>query len=147
MGERFPSLTLETKGYQAVRVPEDFLGKNLLLAWFPLAFSPVCTEELRGLNRVHAELAHLGATVLGVSVDHWYSNEAFRERLGAQFPIVSDWRKENARRLGILLEERGVSRRVLYLLDREGVLRWKREYELRECPRSNDFLPEVERLA
>jgi peroxiredoxin len=147
VGARFPPLALETKGNATVRVPDDFRGRNVLLSWYPFAFSPVCTEEFTGFRRVHAELDHLRTTVLAVSCDHWYSAEAYKQQLGAPFPFLSDWTKENARKLGILVPEKGASRRMLYLLDGDGVLRWQRAYEWRDCPKVDDFLVELKKLA
>jgi len=147
VGAKFPSLVLFGKGNAQVRVPEDFHGKSVVLSWFPFAFSPVCTEELTGFAKVHGEMEHLNATVVAVSVDHWYSNEAYRISLGASYPFLSDWFRDNARKLGILNEERGMAKRVIYLLDQDGILRWQREYATKDCPKVEHFLGELRRLA
>lgn len=63
------------------------------------------------------------AAVLGVSVDSTWANKAFRESVGVDFPILSDWKKEYARQLGILNEESGTARRVTFVVDTEGIVR------------------------
>lgn len=63
------------------------------------------------------------AAVFGVSVDSTWANKAFREQTGVDFPILSDWKKEYARTLGILNEESGTARRVTFVVDADGIVR------------------------
>ena len=147
VGQRFPSLVLEGAKYARVRVPEDLAGRTVVLSWFPYAFSPTCNEELAGFARAQAEFGHLNATVVGASCDHWYSNEAYRAWLKAEYPILSDWFRTEARKLGIFDEAKQRSGRAIYVIDRQGVLRWSRAYGINECPRPGDFLGELKKLA
>lgn len=147
LGQRFPSLALETTGGRPLRVPEDFRGRNVVLSWFPYAFSPVCTQELTDFARIHAEFAHLDATVVAASCDHWYSNEAYRASLAAPYPFGSDWHRTEARKLGIFDEAKQRSGRAIYVLDKEGVLRWMRQYETKTCPQAEEFMGELKKLA
>lgn len=147
LGARFPSLTLEGKGYQPLRIPEDFAGRTVVLSWFPYAFSPVCTEELTGFARVEREFQHLNATVLAASCDHWYSNEAYRVSLGASYPFGSDWFRTEARKIGVFDETRQRSKRSIHIIDRHGVLRWQRVYETGVCPTPDEFLGQLKELA
>jgi peroxiredoxin (alkyl hydroperoxide reductase subunit C) len=61
--------------------------------------------------------------ILGISVDSDWANKAFREQLGADFPILSDWKKEVSRRYGILDEQTGMARRTTFVVDAEGIVR------------------------
>jgi peroxiredoxin len=70
-----------------------------------------------------AQFNAANAAVFGVSVDSTWANKAFREQVGVDFPILSDFKKEYARRLGILDENSGVARRTTFVVDAEGVLR------------------------
>lgn len=146
VGQRFPSIALLAQGNKEVRIPEDFQGKNLVLSWYPFAFSPVCTEEFTGFARVHTEFTHLQTEVVAASCDHWYSGEAFKSKLGAPFAFLSDWSKGAARRLGILDEAAGRSGRAIFVIDRDGALRWKKMYETKACPKVDDFLGELKKL-
>ncbi len=62
------------------------------------------------------------AAVFGVSVDSTWANKAFREQTGVEFPILSDWKKEYTRKLGILNEESGTARRVTFVIDADGIV-------------------------
>ena len=63
------------------------------------------------------------AAVFGVSVDSTWANKAFRESVGVDFPILSDWKKEYTRQLGILNEDSGTARRVTFVVDADGIVR------------------------
>jgi alkyl hydroperoxide reductase subunit AhpC len=147
VGQRFPSVTLETKGYKPLRIPEDFAGQTVVLSWFPYAFSPVCTEELTGFARIEREFQHLRATVVAASCDHWYSNEAYRASLGASYPFGSDWFRTEARKLGVFDEAKQRSVRSIHVIDGHGILRWQRVYETMVCPKPDEFLGELKKLA
>ena len=62
------------------------------------------------------------AAVFGVSVDSTWANKAFREQVGVDFPILSDWKKEYSRKLGILNEDSGTARRTTFVIDADGVI-------------------------
>lgn len=147
VGQPFPSLTLETTGGKKLRVPEDFAGTNVVLSWFPYSFSPVCTEELTSFARIETEFRYLDATVVAASCDHWYSNEAYRLSLGASYPFASDWYRTEARKLGIFDEAKQRSGRAIYVLDKQGVLRWAKKYPTSTCPTADEFLPTLKQLA
>jgi alkyl hydroperoxide reductase subunit AhpC len=147
VGERFPSLVLEGPKGAKVRVPEDYAGRNVVLSWFPYAFSPVCTEELTSFARIDQEFQHLNATVVAASCDHWYSNVAYQASLGARYPFLSDWYRTEARKLGIFDEPKQRSGRAIYVLDKHGVLRWAKTYPTSVCPHADEFLPTLKGLA
>lgn len=147
VGQRFPSLSFLTVKNAAVRVPEDFRGRTVVLSWYPFAFSPVCTEELTGFAKAQQDFAHLNATVVAVSCDHWYTAEAYKRSLNASWPFVSDWERTEAKKLGIFNETKRRPDRHIYILDKKGVLRWHRDYSAGGCPVLDDFLPTLKELA
>ncbi len=101
----------------------DFKGKqNVVLAFFPAAFSPGCTKELQEYRKQTSQLTGANTQILGISVDSTWSNKAFREQLGADFPILSDWKKEVSRKYGILDENSGFARRTTFVIDKNGVI-------------------------
>lgn len=146
VGQPFPSITLEGPGYSKHRIPEDYRGRTVVLSWFPWAFSPVCTDELTGFARVQREVATLDATIVAASCDHWYSNEAYRISLGAEYPVLSDWNRTESRRLGLFDEAKHRPTRHIQVIDKQGVLRWERAYPTNTCPRVEDFLGELKKL-
>jgi alkyl hydroperoxide reductase subunit AhpC len=147
VGQPYPSLVLEGAKGAKVRVPEDFPGKNVVLSWFPYAFSPVCTEELTSFARIHAEFTHLNATVVAVSCDHWYSAVAYQASLGAPYPFLSDWYRTEARKVGLFDERKQRSGRAIHVFDGDGVVRWARTYPTSVCPTADEFLPTLKTLA
>jgi len=101
----------------------DFKGKqNVVIAFFPAAFSPGCTSEMQKYQASSGQFTAANTTILGVSVDSTWSNKAFREQLGASFPILSDWKKETARQYGVLDETTGFARRTTFVVDKAGIV-------------------------
>jgi peroxiredoxin len=101
----------------------DFKGKqNVVLAFFPAAFSPGCTKEMQQYHQTTGKFNASNTQIFGVSVDSTWANKAFREQIGAEFPILSDWKKEVSRQLGILNEETGFARRTTFVIDKAGIV-------------------------
>lgn len=102
----------------------DFKGKqNVVVAFFPAAFSPGCTKEMQQYQATSGAFTSANTTILGVSVDSTWANKAFREQLGAEFPILSDWKKDVARQFGLLDETSGFARRATFVVDKTGIVR------------------------
>ncbi len=107
----------------------DFKGDNVVLLFFPLAFSSVCTEELCTMRDSLGEFTDLDARVMAISGDSVFSLEKFKEQEGLTFPLLSDFNQEVSRQYGALYEEfvmgmRGVSKRAAFVVDKEGVIRY-----------------------
>ena len=107
---------------------EEQRGRPVVLLFFPLAFSDVCTEEMCHLAEDWSRWEELGATVLGISVDSPFVNRKFAEETGVPFPILSDFNREASEAYGVLYPEffgmKGVSKRAAFVVDGEGVVRW-----------------------
>lgn len=116
--------------------------KNVLLVFFPLAFSPVCSHQLPELQEALPRLEAADVTVFGISVDSHYSNAAFARSLGLGFPLLSDWKRQVSAAYGVLNAEAGVSGRALFLVDRQGRVLWS---EVSENPGAVDQIPSPER--
>ena len=101
-------------------------GETTVLAFYPLDFSPVCTDQLNVYHEVLPELEARGVRLYGVSVDSAFCHKAFRRHLGIAIPLLSDFhpKGEVARRFGVYLEERGHAQRALVMIDPGGVVRW-----------------------
>ncbi len=102
----------------------DFKGKNVILAFYPFDFSPVCTVEFGCFQDDLSELSNLNAQVLGISVDSKHSHKAFAEKLGLNFPLLSDFNKEVCKLYGTLRPE-GFSNRAYFIIDKNGITRFK----------------------
>ncbi|MBT8337875.1 MAG: redoxin domain-containing protein [Gemmatimonadetes bacterium] len=99
-------------------------GGPLVVLFFPLAFSPVCTDEMCAVAGLRDRWTSLGARVVGISVDSPWVNVRFAEDNAIPFPLLSDFNKDVARAYGVLNEDyfgmRGVSDRAAFVIDGEG---------------------------
>jgi len=100
-------------------------GKTVVLAFYPAAFSPVCTDQFQVYEEALGEITKDGAEIYGVSTDGPYSQGAFREKLGVTIPMLSDVEPKGAasRALGAYFEAGGVSTRALVVF-KDGVVAW-----------------------
>ena len=125
VGDRAPDFTLPSTSGTPVTL-SSFAGKNdVLLAFFPLAFTRVCTAELCSFWDDTARFESAGAKVFGISVDHTASQRAFQKHEGFRTELLSDFKRDVARAYGVLLEDEGFSKRAYFLVDRQGLVRWK----------------------
>jgi peroxiredoxin len=106
-----------------------FRGRKVLLVFYPLDFSPVCTDQLSLYQEVLPQIEEQGASVVGISVDSTWAHRAFREKLGITIPLLSDFEPKGdvTRSYGAFLEEVGHGNRSLVLVDEEGVVVWVHE--------------------
>ena len=109
----------------------DFKGqKNVLLLFYPLAFTGVCTAELCGVRDDIARYSNANAQVLGISVDSVFTLAKFKEEQGYNFPLLSDFNKEVSKSYDTLYDTftpmmmQGVSKRSAFIIDREGVIQY-----------------------
>jgi peroxiredoxin len=106
------------------------LGKeNIVLAFFPLAFSPVCTSEMCSLRDSLAQFHSLQARVYGISVDSPFTLNVFIKANDLKFKLLSDFNREISRAYGVLHEElmglKGVAKRSVFVLDKNGIVRYR----------------------
>jgi glutaredoxin-dependent peroxiredoxin len=107
----------------------DFKGQNLVILFFPLAFSSVCTRELCEMRDRYTEFTKLNTEVVGVSVDSLYANAKFKEINKIPFPLLADFNKEASLAYDVLIQNfsydmKGVSTRATFVIDKNGVLRY-----------------------
>lgn len=129
-GDRAPGFTLPSGPGREVDVGEGLGTEPVVLLFFPLAFSPVCTTEMDTFTRRWDEFGELGVRVYALSVDSPFVTEKFREEKGLPFPVLSDFNREVAARYGVLHEDlmglEGVAKRSVFVVDGNGVVvfRW-----------------------
>lgn len=101
-------------------------GSPVVILFFPLAFSGVCTAEMCHLAEDWSRWERVGATVLGISVDSPFVNRRFAEETRVPFPLLSDFNREAAAAYGVLYSEfygmKGVSKRAAFVVDRDGTV-------------------------
>ena len=128
IGDRAPDFTLfDTEKNQLTL--SDLRGKNVLLLFFPLAFTSVCTAELCSVRDNFKIYEQLKAQPLGISVDSLYTLAKFKAEQNLNFPLLSDFNKEVSKLYGALYEQfgygmQGVSKRAAFVIDKEGVVQY-----------------------
>lgn len=125
VGSEAPEFTLLDQDSNEVSL-RDFRGRKVVLAFYPMDFSSVCSDQFSIYQEVLPEIEARGVTILGISVDHSDAHAAFREKLGTEITLLADFhpKGEVARAYGALIEERGHNNRSLVLIDEAGVVRW-----------------------
>jgi peroxiredoxin len=124
VGEPAPDFTAASTSGKDVSL-SSFRGKsNVLLAFFPLAFTGTCTKELVCFTEDFDQFAGNGVEILPISVDSTASLREFKSKLGMKSELLSDFKREISRAYGVLNEDRFYSNRAYFLIDRAGNIRW-----------------------
>ena len=128
VGSKAPDFTLTNQDRQPVKLSEQ-KGKPVVLAFFPAAFSSVCTKELCTFRDAMARLNSAKAQVYGVSVDTFFSLKAFQDAQGYNFPLLSDFNKQAIKEFGVFNEDmiglKGIAKRAVFVIDKDGIVRHK----------------------
>jgi peroxiredoxin len=128
VGSDAPDFTLINQDRQPVGL-HDFRGAPVLLAFFPAAFSSVCTKEMCTFRDALAQLNRASARVVGISVDTFFALKAFHEQEHLNFPLLSDFNKHAIREYGVFNEDmiglKGVAKRAVFVVDQDGIVRYR----------------------
>ena len=123
-GDTAPDFTAASTSGKDVSL-SSFRGKrNVLLAFFPLAFTGTCTKELVCFTEDFDQFAGKGVEILPISVDSTASLREFKNKLQMKTELLSDFKRNISRTYGVLNEDRFYSNRAYFLIDREGRVRW-----------------------
>ena len=124
IGDTAPDFTAASTSGKDV-ILSSFRGKrNVLLAFFPLAFTGTCTKELVCFTEDFDQFAGKGVEILPISVDSTASLREFKYKLQMKTELLSDFKRNVSRAYGVLNEERFYSNRAYFLIDKEGQVRW-----------------------
>ncbi|MDT5028290.1 MAG: mycoredoxin-dependent peroxiredoxin [Micromonosporaceae bacterium] len=130
VGAEAPDFTLKDQNNQEVRL-SDFRGaKNVLLVFYPLAFTGTCQGELCSVRDNLNDFVNDSVQVLTVSVDSSYAHKVWAEREGYEFPLLADFWPHGAvaQAYGVFNVERGFANRGTFIIDTAGVVRFAEEY-------------------
>lgn len=127
-GDKAPIFTLRNTEKAEVSL-SDFKDKNVVILFFPLAFTGVCTEELCTVRDSMSDYNDLNAEVIGISVDSLFTLDKFKAAQEYNFTLLSDWNKDVARSYGsfyedFVLDMKGVAKRSAFVIDKEGIIRY-----------------------
>jgi peroxiredoxin len=120
----------------------SFRGRNAVVLFFPAAFSPICTQELRQIAGRARDSDLENAAVIGVSVDNRWSLKAFKRDEGLTATLLSDFHPKGnvAQKYGVFLGETGYAKRGTFVIDKDGVIRGISVKEPKEPRSEEDYL-------
>jgi peroxiredoxin len=148
VGAVAPDFSLPNQHRSSVRLSDFRERKHVVLAFHPLAFTPVCSAQVQTYERERPRLDALGAHVLVVSNDAGPSKKAWGDSLGGvSCDLLSDFHPhgEVAARYGVLRDD-GLAERAIFLIDKSGVIRWTRLHDIPEHPSFDELVREIQKL-
>ena len=136
VGQTAPDFTLQNQDKQEVKL-SDFVGKkNVVLMFYPLDWSPVCTNEHACFVNEMKAFETLDAEVLGVSVDSVWSHKAYAEKMGIKYPLLADFQPRGAMadKYGVFLADKGITGRAIVIINKAGTIAWVKNYDIPVVP-------------
>jgi len=134
IGAKAPDFSLFDSDKNKVQL-SGFKGKNVLLLFFPVAFTSTCTRELCGIRDNISSYSNANAEVIGISVDSVFTLKKYKEEQQFNFPLLSDFNKAVSAMYGSLYEEwilemKGVSKRSAFIVDKKGMIQYAEVLEV-----------------
>lgn len=139
IGTTAPDFALPSTAGAEVKL-SGLKGQNVLLAFFPLAFTGVCTAEMCAFSEDYARFQSASTIVLPISVDSVPTLKEFKAKEKMTVDLLSDFKRDVSRKYGTLLEDKFFSKRAYVLIDRTGTVRWTHEEAELGHKRGNDEL-------
>ncbi|HUL15943.1 MAG TPA: peroxiredoxin [Terriglobales bacterium] len=136
VGQTAPDFTLQNQDKQEVKL-SNFTGKkNVVLVFYPLDWSPVCTNEHICFVNDMKQFGTLDAEVLGVSVDSVWSHKAFAEKMGITYSLLADFQPRGAmaEKYGVFLADKGITERAIVIVNKAGKIAWIKNYDIPVVP-------------
>jgi peroxiredoxin len=149
-GDDAPDFELRSHRGSMVKL-SDFRGKkNVVLAFHPLAFTPVCASQMTGYESDLGQFERAGAAVLGISIDAQPAKAAWAKTLGTiSYDLLSDFypHGEVAQKYGVFRAKDGISERAIIVIDKNGRIAWSKVYPIPELPKNQEVLDALAGLA
>jgi peroxiredoxin len=148
VGDVAPDFTLKGHDDQEYTL-SAFRGQPVVLAFYPLDFSPICTDEHACFVRDMARLNALNAQVFGISVDSVWAHKAFARQMGITYPLLADFqpRGEVAGKYGVFLEDAGIAARTTFVIDADGRIAFIQRNEIEQVPDVSEIITALEQLS
>jgi len=136
VGAAAPDFTLKDQNQQDVALSSFRGEKRVVIVFYPLDWSPVCTKEHACFVNDMKRFDQLDAQVLGLSVDSVWSHKAYAEKMGIHYPLLADFQPRGAvaQKYGVFLEEKGITGRAISIIDKDGKLAWHKNYDIPVVP-------------
>ena len=146
VGAIAPDFELRSHTGQSVRLSGFRGNRNVVIAFHPLAFTPVCAAQMRTYEGQQPRFDSLGAHVLGISVDAGPAKKAWAESLGGiSYDLLSDFHPKGqvASDYGVMRAD-GISERAIFVVDKAGKIVWAKQYQIPEQPDAEELFRELE---
>ena len=136
VGEAAPDFTLQNQDKKEVKLSEFAGKKNVVLVWYPLDWSPTCTNEHACFVNDMRSFDQLDAEVLGVSVDSTWSHKAYADKMGIKYSLLADFHPKGAmsERYGVYLADKGITGRAIAIVNKQGKIAWFKNYDIPVVP-------------
>ena len=146
-GRAAPRFSLRSTPDQHVSL-EEFAGRNVIVAFYPADWSPVCSDQLSLYNELLDEFRRYSAELIGISVDGIWCHVAYAQQRKLRFPLLSDFEPKGgvAQAYGAYRSKDGVSERALFVVDAKGIIRWSYVSPLGVNPGADGILSALESL-
>ena len=150
VGDDAPDFELRTHKGGTVKL-SDFRGKkNVVLAFHPLAFTPVCANQMRAYESDLSQFEKAGAAVLGISIDAQPAKAAWAKTLDSiSYDLLSDFHPhgEVAQKYGVFRPKEGFSERAVFVVNKAGKIAWSKVYDIPELPKNEEVFAALRRLS
>lgn len=125
LGQTAPDFTLPSTTGQDITLSSYRGHQNVVLVFYPLDFSPVCSMQLPEYSGRQDDFADANTVVLGINRDSAYTHKAWAAEYGIELPLLADMNLDVAKKYGVALDTRGISGRAVFLIDKEGKVRYE----------------------
>ena len=145
VGQPAPDFELDNQDKKKIKL-SDLRGKKVVLAFYPLDFSPVCTNEHVCFMHDLPQFAAKDAVVLGISIDSVWCHKAFREAKGITYDLLSDMKREVVQKYDLYLPDANIGRRATVIVGRDGKVAWFKEQPLRQERDDAEILAALQKI-
>ncbi|MGA8075240.1 MAG: redoxin domain-containing protein [Candidatus Acidiferrales bacterium] len=139
VGAAAPDFALKDQNQKEVKLA-DYRGKKVVIVFYPLDWSPVCTNEHACVVNDMKRFTQLEAQILGISVDSPWSHKAFAEKMGITYPLLADFQPRGAAadKFGVYLADKGITGRAIAIIGKDGKVAWFKQYDIPTVPDMNE---------
>jgi peroxiredoxin len=146
VGDVAPDFTLKDQDQKDVKLSDFRSKKNVVLAFYPLDWSPVCTTENKCLTDDFPKFDELNAVVFGISTDSFFSHKAWADALSLKQMLLSDYNREVVKKYGLYFEPLNCGKRATVIVDKNGKAAYVKVQEIKTARDDKDILEALKKL-
>jgi len=146
VGDMAPEFTLKDQDQKDLALSSFRGKKNVVLAFYPLDWSPVCTGENKCLSDDFPKFEGLNAVVLGISTDSFFSHKAWADALGLKHTLLADFNRDVVKQYGLYFEPLNCGKRATVIVDKHGKVAYVKVQEIKVARDDKDILEVLKRL-